>query len=95
FHVTPTMDVDRFLRTVRLGRTFCFLNEKRLLVLTAKRSNESVESGRVRATDGLVLLGVANGAVALQLVQPEGSKAMSASSWWVGARLNADLLRWS
>lgn len=95
FHVTPSMDADLFLRTVRLGRAYCFVNEKRLLVLSATRSDDSVEGGRVRAINGLVTVGVANGALTLQQVQPEGSKAMSATSWWSGARLDSDHSQWS
>lgn len=95
FHVTPSMDVELFLRTVRLGRAFCFVNERRLLVLRARRSDHTVASATVRADSGDVVLGVANGAVALDEVRPEGSKAMSASSWWAGARLNADAAQWS
>jgi methionyl-tRNA formyltransferase len=95
FHVTPSMDAELFLRTVRLGRAFCFVNEKRLLVLRARRSDHTVASAALRADGGDVVLGVANGAVALEEVRPEGSKAMSASSWWAGARLNADAAQWS
>jgi methionyl-tRNA formyltransferase len=95
FHVTPSMDVDLFLRTVRLGRAYCFVNEKRLLVLTATRSDDAVDSGRVRADDGAIAFGVANGAVTLHEVQPEASRAMSASSWWSGARLDAERSQWS
>jgi methionyl-tRNA formyltransferase len=95
FHVTPSMDVELFLRTVRLGRAFCFVNERRLLVLRARRSDHTVASATVRADGGDIVLGVANGAVALDEVRAEGSRAMSASSWWAGARLNADAVQWS
>lgn len=95
FHLTPSMDADLFLRTVRLGRAFCFVNERRLHVLGARRSDHPVTGAMMRADGGDVLLGLANGSVALDEVRPEGSKAMSSSSWWVGARLDVDTARWS
>lgn len=94
-HVTPQMEVDLFLRTVRLGRAYCFVNEKRLLVVAASRSTVAFEAGRLHVLDGLVTLGVANGALTLDTVQPEGAKTMSGASWWSGARLDTQLARWS
>jgi methionyl-tRNA formyltransferase len=41
-----------------------------------------------------VLVG-ANGTIALDEVQPEGSRAMPATAWWAGARLGVNAATWS
>jgi methionyl-tRNA formyltransferase len=96
FHLVPTMNQETLLRTVRLERAFTFVNDHRLLVFRAHGvAVESQVAGRVSVIDGEVSLAGAGGAIALDEVRPEGSKAMTASAWWAGARLDESTATWS
>jgi methionyl-tRNA formyltransferase len=90
------MDPTTLLRTVRLERAFTVLNGRRLRVITAHQFevDEGV-SGSLLVLGGDVVLVGARGAIALDEVQAEGSRVMSASAWWAGARLDAAAATWS
>jgi len=96
FHVTPAMTVAEALRVVRLERAFVKVQGRRLRVLRAHAHLDldldldapDVGTGFVRATREAVCLMMADGALELTWVQPEGSRTMSALAWWAGARLD-------
>jgi methionyl-tRNA formyltransferase len=96
FHLLPTMNQDELLRTIRLEHAFLFVNGRRLLVARAHRgdANDAIP-GSLRVTDGNVSLAGSLGTIVLDDVQPEGSRVMSASAWWDGARLDAANAAWS
>jgi methionyl-tRNA formyltransferase len=96
YHLVPSMDPTTLLRTVRLERAFTVLNGRRLRVITAHQFevDEGV-SGSLLVLGGDVVLVGARGAIALDEVQAEGSRVMSASAWWAGARLDAAAATWS
>ena len=63
---------------------------------------EALDTGPVRARaggvtfeGGEVLVHTVDGSYALEQVQVEGSRAMSANAWWLGARLDPTTLTWS
>jgi methionyl-tRNA formyltransferase len=96
YHLVPSMEQSTLLRTVRLERAFVFVNGRRLRVLRAHAvANDDARGGALRLLDGDVVLVGAHGDVALDEVQPEGSRAMSAAAWWAGARLDVDDVAWS
>jgi methionyl-tRNA formyltransferase len=96
FHVTPSMTSEQVLRTVRLGRAFAFVQDRRLLIDAAVRSAaEDVEFGHVTQRGDRIVLGAAKGAVELLRVRPEGKKSMDASAWWAGARLDEHSTMWA
>ena len=89
------MTSTEVLRVVRLGRAFTMVNGRRLAVHAAHAlDGQPVASGVVDCVDGVVIMGTLDGAVELERVQPEGSSAMDARSWWSGARL-AEGPRWT
>lgn len=91
-----TMTCVEALRTIQVGRAFCILEGRRLRIDAAHAApRDDVQSGAVGWTDTQVLLGCADGAIALDSVQPEGGRPMSAAAWWAGARLDALYARWS
>lgn len=85
FHL-PVTSVDLFLRTVRLGGAYLFIDAKRLGVLAAHPSMVHVAEGVVARVDGEVVLGTRDGTVAMDEVRPEGSRTMGALAWWAGRR---------
>jgi methionyl-tRNA formyltransferase len=87
FHLTPDMSVTQAQRVVRLERAFVIVQGRRLRVLVATPTKLALEPGWLRNIDGAVALGFADGSLEVSLVQPEGSRAMSATAWWAGARL--------
>jgi methionyl-tRNA formyltransferase len=96
FHLVPAMDQATMLRTVRLERAFTFVNERRLRVRRAHAaSTEHQGVASLHVQDGIIYLVGADGAIALDEVQPVGAKPMSASAWWAGARLDGATVRWS
>jgi methionyl-tRNA formyltransferase len=96
FHLVPAMDRVTMLRTVRLERAFAFVNGRRLRVLRAHADAATHRGmGTLHVRDGNIYLVGADGAIALDDVQPEGAKAMSASAWCAGARLDGVDVRWS
>jgi methionyl-tRNA formyltransferase len=95
FHLDPSMSQSLVLRTVRLGRAFALVEGRRLRVDEARVSVARVVPGSISLLDGEVVLGAADGGVALVQVQPEGSRPMAAKAWWAGARLDGGAARWS
>jgi methionyl-tRNA formyltransferase len=96
FHVTPALTSEQVLRTVRLGRAFTFVHDRRLLIETAQRSTElGVDVGHVTRRGDAVILGAEDGAVVLGQVRPEGKGSMEATAWWDGARLDDHTTMWA
>jgi methionyl-tRNA formyltransferase len=95
FHLVPAMGQTSLLATVRLERAFTFVDERRIRVLRA-HAVAPIEkvAGSLAVVDGSVCLVGADGAIALDEVQPEGSRPMTASAWWAGARLSEGGSRW-
>lgn len=96
FHLVPTMSQVLLVRTVRLGRAFAFVNERRLRVLRARAVPAGGESpGSLRVVDGTLWLVGDDGAIAVDEVQPEGATPMTAAAWWAGARMDVASARWT
>lgn len=96
FHLNPSMSRELVLRTVRLGRAYTFIDEKRLRIEAAFAVESSVLApGSVGLRDRNIVIGAQGGGVGLSRVQPEGSRSMSARDWWAGARLDESTTRWS
>jgi methionyl-tRNA formyltransferase len=96
FHLLPTMSQEQLLRIIRLEHAYTFVNGRRLLVVRAHPGDEtSATPGRVRVVEGVASLAGSPGTIVLDDVQPEGSRVMSASAWWAGARLDATNATWS
>jgi methionyl-tRNA formyltransferase len=94
-HLTPLMTDDLVLRTVRLGRAFTFVRDRRVIVDSAARSMElDVVVGHVTRRGESILLGTARGVVELLRVRPEGRRSMDAAAWWSGARLDEHDTMW-
>jgi methionyl-tRNA formyltransferase len=90
FVLDPTMDGEQFLRVVRLGRASAVVEGARMKVLAASPSSAAVPAGMIRRVEGVIVAGVASGAVTLETVQPEGKRAMAATAWWAGRRGGTD-----
>jgi len=73
-------------RIVRLGRAWCEVAGKRFRVLAASPSSSPASPGVITKVADDIVMGCADGGLALHMVQPEGGRPMSASSWWQGAR---------
>jgi methionyl-tRNA formyltransferase len=86
FRLAPEMTAEEAMRVVRLDRGFLVVDGRRLRVLGARATKVSPGPGRLAVLDEEVLAGCADGALALERVVPEGSRAMSARAWWDGAR---------
>ena len=95
FHLHPAMPVALLARTVRLGRAYCFVGERRLRVLAGQVDTSHARAGSVSVEHGRVLIHTADGSFVLDQVQLEGSRAMSADAWWSGARLDPSTLEWA
>jgi len=96
FHIVPSMDLDTMLRTVRLNRAYVFVNGRRLRVLRAHRIElPRRAAGSLHVENVTVALVGEHGSVMLDEVQPEGSRPMTASMWWAGARLESADAVWS
>jgi methionyl-tRNA formyltransferase len=74
-------------RVIRLGRAFTVDGDRRLRILAARVRDANLESGQL---DGVVL-GTGEGALELELVQPEGKAAMPATAWALGRRRSGGL----
>jgi methionyl-tRNA formyltransferase len=94
-HLSPSRSAEETLRTVRLGGAFCFVEGLRVMVLGARASVAVVAAGVVTSLDGEVVLGTAEGTVALDSVRPEGSQTMAASAWWRGRYGAGTRIQWS
>ena len=95
FHLAPSMSVTQLERTIRLGRAFALINGRRVKVVAAHLVAASAPPGSIVETSGGVALVGVDGALALDRVQPEGSRPMDARDWWSGARLDASLIEWA
>ncbi len=95
FHLLPSMPVSQLERTVRLNRAFTLINGRRVKVLAAHAVALSGAPGSIVEIQGGVALVTFDGALALERVQPEGSRSMNARDWWSGARLDASLIEWA
>jgi methionyl-tRNA formyltransferase len=84
---------ERCLRQVRAGRAWTTFRGRRLLVHRARLAQEggALSPGQIRGN----IVGTAEGALELVVVQPEGKKAMSGEDWARGARPQpGELLGW-
>lgn len=96
FRLVPSMTRAEALRVIQLGRAFAMVEGRRIRVDRAEDGGrDEVKPGAVGWTDGRVLFGCADGAVAIVDVQPEGARPMNAAAWWAGARLDSMCARWS
>ncbi|MFZ1062248.1 MAG: methionyl-tRNA formyltransferase [Acidimicrobiales bacterium] len=89
FRLEPSMTVSELSRTVRLGRAYCFVAQRRLRVLRGHALVGDASPGSVSISAGEIVLHAADGGYALDEVQPEGARPMSGPAWWAGARLDA------
>jgi methionyl-tRNA formyltransferase len=96
FHLSPTMSRELLLRTVRLGRAFILVSERRLRITAASAvDGPDLAPGLIGIRDGHLAIGLTEGAVELETVQQEGSRSMEARDWWAGARLDEVTAQWS
>ena len=95
FHLTPDLSTELQVRTVRLERAFTFINDRRLRVHEAHAVSAQGPAGSIVLSEGSVVLLGRDGALALDEVQPEGSRKMAARDWWAGARLGDSSPQWS
>lgn len=72
-------------RVVRLGRAWTTSSGRRLLVLQAEVVDGSVPPGTLSGQT----VGTGDGGLRLEVVQPEGKKAMAAADWLRGSRVQA------
>lgn len=91
----PFMGAILATRTVRLGGAWLEAHARRLGVEAARVVEESVAPGRLALVGHDVVAGTDEGAFRLERVRPEGSRSMSATSWWAGLRADPDGLSWS
>ena len=67
---------------------FCFINGKRIKVISAKKSYlSSCECGVVIDNDNKIIISCSDGSVELVTVQPEGAKVMSAQMMLNGHKI--------
>ena len=67
---------------------FCFINDKRIKVIKAKKSNYSAnENGIVICSDDKLVISCLDGSVEFITVQPEGAKMMSAAQMLNGHKI--------
>jgi methionyl-tRNA formyltransferase len=76
----------------RIAQAFTVTNER---TVALESSDPVVAPGSITLDYGRILLGAADGAIALERVRPESGKSMDATAWWSGARLNADSVPWT
>ena len=62
-------------------------------VVRARETENTVRAGTISRIDGVVLMGFSDGSLEIIEVRPEGSKTMSANSWWDG--VHEEFLEWS
>lgn len=81
--------LDRFRGTTPEPGAHLAIGGQRLKVLAARRGPDAALAPGALALAGRdVLLGTAEGTVALDRVQPAGKGAMGAADWWRGLRLD-------
>jgi len=86
FVISPELSASDAMRIIRLGRTRIQTSKGTLRILKARPANAAAAPGEILRTDGKVFLGLADGALELLELRPEGSKSMTAESWWTGVR---------
>jgi methionyl-tRNA formyltransferase len=94
-HLTPGASTQTALRTVRLGGAYFFLGGKRVVVKSARASDDHVPQGVVALREDEVVVGSRQGSWLLEAVRPEGSKTMTAKAWWRGLRAQTNEVEWS
>jgi len=94
FQLKVTESATQLARIVRLGRAYTFIGGKRFKVLEAHAIDYVGDPGSITLENGVPALVASAGAVALDVVQPEGSKSMAGSQWWHGARLEPSSAHW-
>ena len=91
FHLTAQMTRAQALRVVALERAFVVVEGRRIRVREARIHATTLDVARLGERDGVILLGFSDGSLELCRVQPEGSREMEATSWWLGTRWTHDL----
>lgn len=95
FRLRSSTTAAMLARQVRLGRAFTFVGGRRFRILAARVVNDvTIDPGRLGLLDDMPLLGSAEGALQLELVQEEGKRATAANEWWRGARLDLESTKW-
>lgn len=91
-HLDFSKTADEICNTVRgfysWPCAFCFINDKRIKVIKAKKSDLAAnECGIVIASDDRLIVSCKGGSVELVTVQPEGAKAMPATQMLNGHKI--------
>jgi methionyl-tRNA formyltransferase len=94
-HLTPESTTELALRTIRLGGAYLFVGAKRVVVLSARASDDHVPEGVVALRGDDVVAGSRQGSWVLEAVRPEGSNTMTAKAWWRGLRAGENELQWT
>ncbi|MGC2484648.1 MAG: methionyl-tRNA formyltransferase [Acidimicrobiales bacterium] len=95
YQLRPDMTRVLAWRTVRLGHAYFIIDNRRIVIADAQRSDHDGVPGALVARQGQVLLGLSDGCLALSEVRPEGRATMAAQSWWGGLRPAQDQRSWS
>ena len=93
FQVQSNDPYVQALRVIRLGRTRVQTVKGSVRVVRARETENTVRAGTISRIDGVVLMGFSDGSLEIIEVRPEGSKTMSANSWWDG--VHEEFLEWS
>jgi methionyl-tRNA formyltransferase len=94
FNLKNSESATQLARIVRLGRAYTFIGERRFKVLEAHAIEYQGETGTFTVVEGAPALVSADGALVLDVVQPEGSKSMAGTAWWLGAHLEPSSAHW-
>jgi len=94
FALDPDLPSVQLSRMIRLGRAFALVNGVRFRIHVGEPvTGLAGSAGDVIFSDSLYFV-AHDGAVRVSVLQPPGSKAMPAETWWRGARLDTPV-RWS
>ncbi|NBQ44544.1 MAG: methionyl-tRNA formyltransferase [Actinobacteria bacterium] len=84
---------SQILRQVRVGGAFTYVNGRRLKIVRAhlmSKDSQEFKNGQVcELSKSSCLIASGDGALAIEVVQPEGKSEMSVEEWLRGARLDA------
>jgi methionyl-tRNA formyltransferase len=82
----PAVELERVVRALRphIGARIALPDGDFLGVIAASVAPDGPEAGRVRAVDGRLLLGTADGALELTEIRAPGSRPMAAADWLRG-----------
>jgi len=87
---------NQILRQVRVGGAFTFVNGRRLKIVrahTVPKKSQEFKNGQVyELGKSSCLVATGDGALAIEVVQPEGKSEMSVEEWLRGARLDAEAI---